>query len=119
MDDRDYNRKRNKGWGGEELEMQHQRDAFAKEKHNKVTAVNLEQFQNNEVGKGYQAKHVIRQQSAANTSKIIDMSGGAEFKSASVPETIIKPKVGEEKGYIQSKELRDFRREIETILSSP
>ena len=127
-------RKRKGGWGGEELEMQHQQDVFAAKNKNKHHQQSLlrDQFQNTEVGQGYQAKHVIRQKqhssattAATSSSKnIIDMSGGVDFTNnkasalqsnyeSSVPESTM-----DSKHYLQSKELCEFRKEIEKILSS-
>jgi hypothetical protein len=67
------NKKRG-GWEGDEMELQHARDHKKKSiirdeyandssssKHGNSVAVNIQDFYNNEVGKGYQAKHVIRQ----------------------------------------------------------
>jgi Na+-transporting NADH:ubiquinone oxidoreductase subunit NqrC len=40
--------------------------------------VDLSQFRNDEVGKGYKAKHVVRQKEAEAVSEgVVDMSGGA------------------------------------------
>ena len=52
--------KSQKGWGGGDLEMEHQRESFRQQKKG-AAAVDISQFQNTEVGKGYQAKHVVRQ----------------------------------------------------------
>lgn len=131
-------RKRKGGWSGEELEMQHQQDVFAaknknKHQHQKGAGTLLkDQFQNTEVGQGYQAKHVIRQKqhssattvaTSSSNSNIIDMSGGVDFNKASALQSNNKSNMPEEsildvKLYLKSKELRDFRKEIEKILSS-
>ena len=53
-----------KGWEGEEMEMNHQRQHLQNNKNSsKFTAVDLSQFRNTEVGVGYQAKGVVRQRS--------------------------------------------------------
>ena len=53
--------KRNRGWQGEQLELQHARITTADADKDSVVAVDLNQFRNTVVGQGYQAKHVIRQ----------------------------------------------------------
>src|SRR3569623_769458 len=58
-----------KGWEGESLELQHEREAHHYNQSGTATsvvAVDLNQFRNTEVGKGYQAKHVIRQRTHAS-----------------------------------------------------
>ncbi|KAL3792974.1 hypothetical protein HJC23_010987 [Cyclotella cryptica] len=67
------------GWAGDFLEIEHQREtAGGRDRSKSHTAVDLSQFRNEEVGKGYQAKHVVRQREAiAETSGVVDMSGGA------------------------------------------
>ncbi|KAL7467103.1 hypothetical protein ACHAXS_007368 [Conticribra weissflogii] len=67
------------GWDGENLEIDHQRERIRSGIHeSEPSTVDLSQFRNVEVGKGYQAKHVIRQRDALskNSQKIVDMSGG-------------------------------------------
>jgi len=62
--------KRRRGWEGEALELE--RDdapASGKETH---AAVDLQQFRNTEVGKGYQAKHVVRQRTGIPPAKSED-----------------------------------------------
>lgn len=69
-----------RGWAGGDLEIEHQREAFSGggEKKSQTAAVDLSQFRNEEVGKGYQAKHVVRQREATTSSTgVVDMSGGA------------------------------------------
>jgi hypothetical protein len=71
------NQTRKRGWGGGDMEMEHQQEATRKEKRKNVAAVRVEQFQNTVVGEGYQAKHVIRQPSKnKEAAKIVDMTGG-------------------------------------------
>ena len=71
---------RRRGWQGEELELEHQRRQVSANNKAAVgaavaAAVDLDQFRNTEVGKGYQAKHVVRQATAAAASVTIqDMS---------------------------------------------
>lgn len=73
-----------RGWAGRDLELEHQRQSLADngEKKSQIAAVDLSQFRNEEVGKGYQAKHVVRQREAVlASSDMIDMSGGV-FESS-------------------------------------
>ena len=70
-----------KGWAGEEMEMSHRREQLRNTDHTRTSAqqygtVNLEQFQNKEVGHGYQARGVIRQRTGLPSSNlnIVDMS---------------------------------------------
>ena len=73
-----------RGWAGGNLELEHQRQSLAGdgEKKSRIAAVDLTQFRNEEVGKGYQAKHVVRQREAVSASSgVLDMSGGV-FESA-------------------------------------
>jgi hypothetical protein len=71
-----------RGWQGEELEIDHQRESLKSGKYKDAVAaaVDIRQFQNHVVvGEGYQAKHVMRQSSAKTTGpslQIKDMSGG-------------------------------------------
>mmetsp|Transcript_25480 Transcript_25480/g.54826 ORF Transcript_25480/g.54826 Transcript_25480/m.54826 type:complete len:171 (-) Transcript_25480:2863-3375(-) len=80
------------GWADSyNLEMEHQRerlraatdadgdehDGAAREKAPSHAAVDLSQFRNEEVGKGYQAKHVVRQKGATSSATgVVDMAGG-------------------------------------------
>jgi hypothetical protein len=61
-----YHRRRG-GWQGDDLELD-RKDPTDVAPH---AAVDLSQFRNTEVGKGYQAKHVIRQRSAAAKETIM------------------------------------------------
>lgn len=79
------------GWADEyNLEVEHQRErlraagtddsehnATSRAKTHSHAAVDLSQFRNEEVGKGYQAKHVMRQKEATTSATgIVDMTGG-------------------------------------------
>jgi hypothetical protein len=113
--------KRNRGgWQGEDLEMEHSRDASQSGKRKNVAAVHVEQFQNHVVGKGYQAKHVIRQKTGKEkvAAAIVDMTGGKAAKESSSSSQTQPSSKFNRKTYIQCKGLREFRREIEKILSS-
>jgi hypothetical protein len=114
--------KRRRGWEGEEMEMVHQREAFREDKGKASAAVDISQFQNHEVGKGYQAKHVVRQKTGeAPSVKTKDMSGGnngvADSK-AKAPKRSSNEISEIRASYMKSAGLREFRKEIEKILSS-
>lgn len=68
---------RKRGWAGDEMEMNHkiQEKLSSSSTTNNFTAVDLTQFRNEEVGRGYQAKGVVRQNyNEGQTLKVIDMS---------------------------------------------
>lgn len=77
-----------KGWAGDEMEMNHQRECYSKERNNKsisgtatsFTAVDLSQFRNTEVGHGYQAKGVVRQRSVTRAADTIDRKNDLVMK---------------------------------------
>ncbi len=88
-------------------------------------AVDLSQFRNEEVGKGYKAKHVVRQNDASLSAMcVVDMSGGKFSKGCNH----VDARKGDKDGrrtepvnfqpgtYLKSKGMRDFVREIEKIL---
>jgi hypothetical protein len=117
---RGVTKRRRGGWQGEEMEMTHQRDAFREDKSKAHAAVDISQFQNHEVGKGYQAKHVVRQRSGKESSsgKMQDMTGEASGKKTKELPAVSTISVEERDSFIRSSPLREFRREIEKILSS-
>jgi hypothetical protein len=107
-----------RGWQGEELELAHAtKPAAAKD----GAAVDFSQFRNEEVGKGYQAKFVVRQPSAGEASKVTvhDLSTKTDkklSKKASKKERKDKPsakKANRVDKYLGSKALREFRKELE------
>lgn len=129
-------RQQRKGWDGEDLELEHQRETNQADS-SAATAVDLNQFRNTEVGKGYQAKHVVRQRVAQEESvKIQDMSvpreerkekkkkRKREEKQASDKKT--KGSKGEEDStganklqrYLRCEAMRNLRRELESIVKS-
>ncbi|GKY97536.1 hypothetical protein MPSEU_000711800 [Mayamaea pseudoterrestris] len=64
--------KRQRGWQGEHLELEHAaaaRQDDAGDQKDSVVAVDLNQFRNTVVGQGYQAKHVIRQKGSTQASR--------------------------------------------------
>jgi hypothetical protein len=121
--------------GGEELE----RSTRSGETLRAVAAVDVRQFRNEEVGKGYQARHVVRQPRATPADvKIVDMSSSKsnvkdtdERKRKYHPEhpEVKKsrpehPEVNESnekkssrrRRYLQCDALRGFRKELEKIV---
>lgn len=124
---------KNRGWQGEEMEMEHARASEG----NKSTAaaVDLKQFRNDEVGKGYQAKFVVRQRTAEDNDKekdavvVKDMtkaksseekSRKSKRKSSSRDDDMSeKAEKGESKAtirlnkYLKCEVLRRFRKELE------
>lgn len=91
-------------------------------------AVDLSQFRNEEVGKGYKAKHVVRQRDASSSVAIKDMSGGAYGLLTNKRCQDDVRKKGEKialdsksdvpcfESYLRSKGMRDFIKEIDKIM---
>mmetsp|Transcript_7711 Transcript_7711/g.11031 ORF Transcript_7711/g.11031 Transcript_7711/m.11031 type:complete len:157 (-) Transcript_7711:234-704(-) len=128
-----------KGWAGEELEMEHQQEQLQRTpgQEKKFTAVDITQFQNFEVGSGYQARHVVRQSKGpAEPLDIKDMRHhkGRKDRSLSSENTEIRRTdrpvkrfktnngVGDNgqnlNKYLQCVGIREFRRELEQLISS-
>lgn len=136
-------------WAGDQLEMDHTRehirrggaDTDADHQASHHAAVDISQFQNTEVGSGYQARHVVRQKTGAGSDgmKVRDMTGcvlsdtkdgggkrESEKKIKNKSEPVAakrkrdddhgKYKVADE--YLKCKGVREFRLELEKILSS-
>ena len=124
-----------RGWQGEELELAHATKQPAASGEGGAAkdgaAVDLSQFRNEEVGKGYQAKFVVRQPSAGEPVKVAvqDLSSATKKdkkkaskkerkekrKNPSSPEDKRKSakKVNRVDQYLNSKALREFRKELE------
>lgn len=114
-----------RGWAGEELEMEHRNDHAPKEDY---AAVNIKQFQNTEVGTGYQARGVVRQKtSGATQSNVRDMTA----KSAPADSAAERKRLEDTKAttgtankrkkldeYMKCEGIREFRKEIEQLLAS-
>ena len=97
-------------------------------------AVDLSQFRNEEVGKGYQAKHVVRQKGAENAfTGVVDKSGGIFSKNEREGGSSKKRNRdddGEEEGdrkrppdtplqsYLKCKGMRDFVKEVDKITAT-
>ena len=103
--------------------MNHQRESLREDKAKASAGVDISQFRNFEVGKGYQAKHVVRQRSSNQPAPIDIKDMSNTNKGTGEPEEA-KPKLSVEtledirKSYIKSAGLREFRKEIEKILNS-
>lgn len=110
--------KRKRGWAGEEMELEHQRQ---NQSTSDPVAVDLGQFQNNEVGRGYQAKHVIRQKTtSANDERLTirDMSG---TRPTEHNQSKRKHQGPDEKleDYMKCTGMREFRRQLEALVKLP
>jgi hypothetical protein len=152
-------KKKSKGWDGEELELEHQKERMMMLQMNQSTergrgeggaihgtnysvAVDLNQFRNTEVGTGFQAKHVIRQPTATmlpatvaspstnrNMMMMMMMMRDNDIGSNNINSTL---SVSHDKSetskaaasrltkeeLLRNDHLRQFRKEIEKILSS-
>ena len=118
------------------FEIQHQREKLREGSDEKVSAaVDLSQFRNEEVGKGYQAKHVVRQKGAENAfTGVVDKSGGIfsknEREGGSSSKKRNRDDDGEEEGdrkrppdtplqsYLKCKGMRDFVKEVDKITAT-
>ena len=118
---------RKRGWGGEELEMNHSREQLREGTSTNYTAVDLKQFHNTIVGVGYQAKGVIRQKYQLQEAvQVHDMR--ADQKPLGSPSEPSKrkgnntqtkrSKLQRQERFIQCAGLREFRRQLEEILTS-
>ena len=129
-----------KGWAGEEMELNH---ALLSSKQNKIDSnqsINLkDSFQNNEVGKGFQYKSVVRQKVVGegdsmwnggdSREKRIDMTGGIKncknkkikvngsYKNERQEEQQFKQNSLQE-NFMSNSELRKFKKEITRIIRS-
>ena len=117
------------GWDdANNLEIEHQRERLkgahdAPNKSLSHAAVDLSQFRNEEVGKGYQAKHVVRQREgkSSTVSGLVDLSGG-KFSKVKGDTTKKRSHDGATDSddrldaYLNCEGMRAFRREINKIL---
>ena len=116
-----------RGWAGEEIEMDHHQRGTSK---SGFAAVDIKQFQNTEVGTGYQARGVIRQKTAVADqsaavrdmitrirNKPVDDVDSAERKRPREAEPKEAKRQRLEK-YMSCDGLREFRKEIEQLLAS-
>lgn len=115
------------GWDDKfNLEIEHTKEKMNAD--NEAAAVDLSQFRNEEVGKGYKAKHVVRQKEARNNAtKVVDMSGGTgtfttkqkEGRTADSSSKSKKRSRDEEspvQSYLKCQGMRDFIKETHKIL---
>jgi hypothetical protein len=114
----------NKAWQGEEMELQH---AVVSKRllTSSAAAVDLNQFRNTEVGQGYQAKHVVRQRTGVvekaddKTVEAVQETTTRRAASSSECDIAKSKKTVTKEDLLANKGLRDFRKEIESILSDP
>jgi hypothetical protein len=113
------------GWQGEEMELQHKQQ---QDRSNGVqaAAVDLNQFRNDEVGVGYQAKHVIRQPTAihndivnSRTTSLMNNNNRNKNLPTDDGSPSDRPKNLDKEEFLRNDGMRIFRKEIESILSSP
>lgn len=120
-----YSNKR-RGWDGNHMELQ--REQPTAENLASHVAVNLEQFRNEKIGVGYQAKHVIRQRSVPDTSVVInnmtkDATSNiqvlAKRKHEKINNADREPKpIARLQKYLKCENLRKFRKELASMESS-
>ncbi|VEU44472.1 unnamed protein product [Pseudo-nitzschia multistriata] len=114
---------KNRGGWGESMELAHQREAGRRVTAGApetVVAVDLSQFRNTEVGRGYQARHVVRQRSAAiETTKTTTVNDRVHLPRARDSERPVKQEPLDKEDLLRNEGLRLFRKEIESILASP
>ena len=129
------------GWAdANNLEIEHQRERLRAAEDGGVdgersahAAVDLSQFRNEEVGKGYKAKHVVRQREAAiSSTELVDKSGG-KFSKKEAGSKKRRRDDGEKgndgskskqakdtttplESYLACKGMRDFMKEVDKIL---
>ena len=128
-------RKRQRGWQGGELEVEHQRqviredqaDPSGKKKSSVSAAVDIRQFHNTQVGSGYQAKHVVRQPGGggaapAATTKVMPPPSPSPAGGGDTERPTKQPKMSKKEdkvtSYLQCQGLREFVREMNKILSA-
>mgnify|MGYP001062699176 CR=1 FL=1 len=112
------------------LELEHKREKIREgdDKKQSAVAVDLNQFRNEEVGKGYQAKGVVRQRGSTNeTSRVVDMSGSSFSKKGDDSSKKMKRSHEDDEdaggkkqdplqSYLQCQGMRDFVKEADKIL---
>jgi hypothetical protein len=114
--------------------LEHDQVAMGKNVTKNHAAVDLSQFRNEEVGRGYKAKHVVRQREASlSATGVLDMSGGKFSDVRRSSDTIkrgrdevgmeVSTAVGKKSDdvcldtYLKCKGMRDFVKEIDKILT--
>ena len=115
------------GWG-EAMELAHQTEESERRRKRKqnsdgdvgAVAVDLGQFRNTEVGRGYQARHVVRQRTAASaapTTKTRTINGNYEVGTTTTAAAETARVLSKDE-LLRNDGLRAFRREIEGILNA-
>lgn len=114
------------------MELEHQSRTINKSGTQQNAAVNLDQFRNTEVGKGYQAKHVIRQKEKGTASPTSGSAlvvedrtrpkGNVDTRSARDRKDELASSQTEQPihdtlllSYLQCTGLREFRKELEKV----
>jgi hypothetical protein len=125
------------GWEGEHLEREREREVdqggAAAPSSRAAAAVDLEQFRNYRVGEGYQARHVVRQRTAApvhqgaagaGASGATEKAAEGERPSGGRKRRIAEDREGKTRDgspdeldrYLECEAFRTFRRELDKIL---
>ena len=119
----EYSNKR-RGWDGDHLELNRQQPTEDLATH---VAVDLGQFRNEQIGVGYQAKHVIRQRYVPNAPVVIDDTTQVTANSRTLEKRVhealgkvdTKSKsIARIHKYLKCNGLRKFRKELASIESS-
>lgn len=110
-----------RGWAGEGLELQHQREHEGK--NDDYTAVDIRQFQNTVVGSGYQARGVIRQKTASDGTTVRDLTrSNTDDKEKPIQRQSDthsrETRCQKVERYISCEGIREFRKEIEQLIKS-
>mmetsp|Transcript_14487 Transcript_14487/g.21948 ORF Transcript_14487/g.21948 Transcript_14487/m.21948 type:complete len:169 (+) Transcript_14487:59-565(+) len=114
--------RKKKGWGGQEMEMDHRLRQIRSSKEESsssatITAVDLSQFRNEEVGKGYQHRGVVRQKmgsGAGQAMKIVDMTKKDDDNDGDRQKSSTSTKHKKEKSAKKQKRKRDKKEAKET-----
>ena len=109
------------GWDDKfNLEIEHTKEKMNADNDKKISAaVDLSQFRNEEVGKGYKAKHVVRQKEAiSHATKVVDMSKQKEGRTADSSKSKKRSRDEESpvQSYLKCQGMRDFIKETHKIL---
>ena len=115
-----------RGWDGDHLELNREQPNENLALH---VAVNLGQFRNEQIGVGYQAKHVIRQPYVPDTSVVVhgttqDSTSNDQAQAKRNNENLLadstkpKPMTNRLQKYLECEKLRHFRKQLASIESS-
>ena len=108
-----------KRWEGDNLELERKNPSSEEA----GVTVDFEQFRNYHVGKGYQAKHVVRQRTLEDQTSTKKPSPSRKRSSSQKSRSSGKKAEKETsqlrvKRYLRSEAFRKFRKEIETIMTT-